>query len=120
MSSFRNERQYRSNLVSRSGLSDEQFYLQFYSQTDIPRELVTQMRSEFQRITGYDLSALHPTDNLALAFNDLDLADVLFCMERRFSVSISLDVCSDEIDGTFDSMLRFIHSQMCSTEAVRT
>ena len=83
-----NERKYLQILTSRPSLDDEQFHRQFYAQTDIPVGLVAEARSELQCLLGYDISALHPSDNIVINFDGLDFSDVLYRMEHRFNVTI--------------------------------
>lgn len=111
MGSSENERRFAELLASREPLDDEQFFEQFFADSGISHDLVAGARSELQEILGYNLDAIHPADNIAVIFDGLDFTDVFYRMERRFKVLIPLEAFPKQVDGTFDTMVRFIHSE---------
>lgn len=64
------------------------------------------------------MAGLQPQDNIALIFEGLDFADVLYRINREFRVSIPLEAvrvdprdaadATPSIDGTFDSVVRYL------------
>jgi hypothetical protein len=114
------EHRYYDELRDRPALDDEEFFKRFYSAAGIPKDIPIRLRRLYQDIIGCDLSAMQPHDNLALIFDALDFADVLYRVEREFEVKIPLTVCSEppqykhwpfigsQIDGTFDSVVRYL------------
>ncbi len=103
------ERRYLKSLETREQLDDEQFYQQYYEHSGIPDDLVVGARAELQRILGYNIQALHPLDNIAVIFDDLDFSDVMYRMQRRFQIPLRFKDYAGKIDGTFDNMVRYIH-----------
>ncbi|HEY2253879.1 MAG TPA: hypothetical protein VGH74_22545 [Planctomycetaceae bacterium] len=110
------ERAYSAQLQQRAKLNDDEFYEAFYAETGIPKHIPIRLRTLLQKnIMGDDLSALHPNDNLALIYDGLDFADVLYRVGKEFELTIPLTVCKSklhadgEIDGTFDSVVRYLN-----------
>ena len=106
------ERIYLKTLATRESLDDQEFFDKYYSESNIPRELVAGVRSELQRILDCNLDALDPMDDIGIIFDDLDLGDVLYVMDRRLQVTNPGKYTTEEIDGTFDSMLQAIQRRM--------
>lgn len=92
------ERAFTALLESRPRLDDAAFYETSYAETGIPRDIPIRLRQLYTRIIGDDLSALQPQDNHALRR-----------VEREFGLTISLGRAAREIDGTFDSVVRYLH-----------
>jgi hypothetical protein len=112
---------YARELQGRPKLGNGEFYQQFYADGDVPKELVTRLRTLFESIFGDDLSSMWPHDNLALIYDSVDFADVLFRVGREFKVAIPISSVAKEpltyrgkacrngqIDGTFDSLVRYL------------
>lgn len=92
----------------RPELSDDEFHDRFYAGTGIRREIPSRVRHALEQALGANLASVHPCDNLALGFRDVDLADIFFRLERVFHIQIPREVCPSEIDGTFDSLVRYV------------
>lgn len=112
------ERAYEAELRLRPPLDDEAFYERYYAGSDVPREIPLRYRKLLKSILGIDLAGLQPQDNIALIFDGLDFADVLYRINHEFRVSIPLKSVSHVpyssgdsspmIDGTFDSVVRYL------------
>ncbi len=117
------ERAYSELLQTRAKLNDGEFYETFYAGSRIRKDIPVRLRMLCQKIIGEDLSALHPEDNLALIYDGLDFADVLYRVEREFDLKIPLTACkwatteAGEIDGTFDSVVRYVDNAKCDGQA---
>ena len=113
-------RAYHEMLRQRPRLDDDAFFEQFYSQTDVPKDIAVQLRHVCGNSLGVDPSALRPEDNLAMIYDDVDFFDVLHYVGRKFKVKIPPETalaapfqhkgkpCTGEIDGTFDSLVRYL------------
>ncbi len=101
------EKALRRALRDRAQLSDDEFYVAFYSQSGIPKEVPGRMRAMLQRFLGLPLAGLHPTDNIGTAFADLDFAEVLYRTEKEFDMKIPRADWT-QFDGTFDSLVRYV------------
>jgi hypothetical protein len=118
------ERMYFEELRRRPDLTDEQFYDTFFAGSQIPKEIPVRLRRLYQEIFGYDFSALNPNDNIALIFDFVDFADVLYRIEREFGLKIPLSACKSDggrgkIDGTFDSVVRYLNEALHPDEQDR-
>lgn len=113
------EREYAETLRRRPRLTESEFYDAFYAETGIPRAIPARLRKLLESIIGDDLAALQPEDNIAMIYDGLDFADVLYRVEREFHLRIPLTVFrppsdtpgafqTDPIDGTFDSLVRYL------------
>lgn len=112
------ERAYEAELRLRPPLDDDAFYERYYAGSGVPRSIPLRYRKLLRSILGIDLAALQPQDNIALIFDGLDFADVLYRINREFRVSIPLESVSHAppssgdaspmIDGTFDSVVRYL------------
>lgn len=106
------ERVFYRELKQRQFLEDDEFYQQFYKNTNIPKDIPLQLRNLYIREMGKSFARVHPTDNIADIYYDLDFGGFLFAVEREFDVSFN-DVISNIIplDGSFDSIVRYITSK---------
>jgi len=113
------ERDYREKFRQRPRLDDEVFFEQFYSQTDVPKDVVVRLRLACRESLGIDPAVLRPEDNLAVIEDDVDFGDVLYRVGRKFKMKIPPEAlaapfqhkgkpCTGEIDGTFDSLARYL------------
>jgi len=105
MESTPEEREFHRQLRIRPELHDSDFYETFYARSDIPQYFVVQMRDLLESVSGYDLAGLHPGDDLALLDGEMDFADVLYRVERDFSVKLDWDEFRNS-KVTFDFLLR--------------
>jgi len=85
------------------------------TRSGIPKTIPIRLRKLLcERIIGDDLSALYPEDNIAMIYDGLDFADVLYRAEREFGVAIPRETwktgenLGGEIDGTFGSVVRYL------------
>lgn len=119
------ERAYREQTKQRPSLTDDAFYQTFYAGTEIPKEIPIRLRSLYQKMLGYDLSTLRPEDNQAMIYDDVDFADFIYRVEHEFNVNIPITGGwpirgqFGIIDGTFDSVVRYLHSALASPPAER-
>ena len=72
---------------------------------------MVELRSELEQSTGFDLSALHPTDDLAVVFDYFDFADLVYGMEVSFGVLKEQEFSAEGVDSTFDALARHIHGK---------
>jgi len=114
------ERAYHEMLRQRPRLDDDAFFEQFYSKTNVPKDIVVRLRLACCESLGIDPAVLRPEDNLAMIWDDIDFCDVLYRVGRKFKMKIPPDTalgapfqykgkpCTGEIDGTFDSVARYL------------
>jgi hypothetical protein len=112
----RAEREFRRSLAERPQLNDDDFYKAFYAKSDIPRQIPVRLREMLQDAIGLDFGGLRPDDDLVVASDELDWADVFYLMQREFSVSIPKEAWS-EFDRTFDSLVTMVASRMMKKSA---
>jgi hypothetical protein len=121
MTGSESERAYAEELYRRPKLSDDDFYDRFYAGSDVPKEIPRRLRALYEEIVGDDLSGLQPQDNHAAIYDGLDFADVLYRVEREFKLKIPHENVvkapltykgksspEGEIDGSFDSVVRYL------------
>ena len=97
-------------------MNDDDFYKAFYAKSDIPRQIPVRLREMLQDAIGMDFGGLRPDDDLVVASDELDWADVFYLMQREFSVSIPKEAWS-EFDRTFDSLVTMVASRMMKKSA---
>jgi hypothetical protein len=107
----RAEREFRRSLAERPQLNGDAFYEAFYAKSEIPRQIPIRMRGMLEDAIGFIFGGLRPDDDLVVATEELDWADIFYRMEREFSVSIPKEAWS-EFDRTFDSLVKTVASRM--------
>jgi len=106
----------------RPRLDDDAFYEQFYAGTGIPKDIPVRVRIIFESIVGLDRRVFRPGDNIFLNHEELDLAELIWRLEREFKMKVDIEtafkgpighkgkmtLCRGEIDGSFDSVVRYL------------
>ncbi len=105
------EREFRRSLAERTQLNDDAFYDAFYAKSEMPRQIPIRIREMLQDAIGIDFGGLRPDDDLVVASDELDWADIFYRVQREFSVSIPKEAWS-EFDGTFDSLVKMVAGRM--------
>jgi len=59
--------------------------------TGIPRNIPIRLRKLYEEIIGVDFSALRPEDNHAVIYDELDFADVIYRVGRKFGLNIPIE-----------------------------
>jgi hypothetical protein len=91
---------------ARQPISDDEFIRTFYSDGTVPRDTIVRLRKALHDALC-DNGKLRPQDNLAIIFDDVDFADVLYLVGRRFGLAIPKEHYS-RFDGTVDSIVRYL------------
>jgi hypothetical protein len=110
------EREFRRSLAERTQLNDDAFYDAFYAKSEMPRQIPIRIREMLQDAIGIDFGGLRPDDDLVVASDELDWADIFYRVQREFSVSIPKEAWS-EFDGTFDSLVKMVAGRMMKKPA---
>jgi hypothetical protein len=113
----REQRAFHQVLRQRPKLDDHQFYDVFYANSAIPKQLPVRLRKSLETVFGRSFAALHPTDNLLHADEEVDWADVFDQIHRDFGVDISSQI-TEESHCTFDSLLRTITKVLDKTSSL--
>ena len=78
------------------------------------------LRKLYVRMFGDGLAALQPHDNHARIYEEIDFSDVLIRVGREFklkipraAVTLAPSSNAGEIDGTFDSVVRYVSRVTC-------
>jgi hypothetical protein len=110
--SFWPDRKFRREMASREPLDDTEFFTQFYADSDVPPEIIRRLRPMYCKSFDVEVAKLRPHDRPPL-LADLDLVHFMEDIETEFGVSIS-DIDAERIDGSFDSIARYLASQSFS------
>ena len=106
----------------RPRLDDDAFYEQFYAGTGIPKDIPVRLRIVFANMVGVAPRTIRPEDNCLLIHEELDLAELIWGLEREFKMKVDIEtafegpighkgkttLCRGEIDGSFDSVVRYL------------
>jgi hypothetical protein len=127
------ERAHHAILQERPKRNDDEFFHEFYATSNIPRDIPIRLRKLYEEIIGVDFSALCPEDNHAIIYDELDFADVIYRVGREFGQNIPIEIVpkyalthrgrasqQGEIDGTFDSVVRYIAKARHSFDAANS
>jgi hypothetical protein len=77
-------RAYQRELHRRPELDGDAFFNQYYADTDVPKEIPLRIRQLLARKVDHWLMRVQPNDLLYLINDDLDLAEVLYILEKDF------------------------------------
>ncbi len=105
------EQGFRQRLRERPRLSDDEFYSAYFADSGIPQHLPVRLRKSMEKLLHCDLAALHPSDDLSHANDDVSPKDIVRRIEKNFGVEMPR-AWSNEIDGTFDSLLNSVQRAM--------
>jgi hypothetical protein len=108
--SFAPERRFWRDVARRDTLNDEEFFRQFYGECEVPRELVLRLLPKYSREFGFDPGKLRPLDRPP-ALIELDTGDFIVEIEREFGLKIP-DQDAEQLDGSFDSIVRYLAARM--------
>ena len=101
------DEKYERVLSEREPMSAAEFYSAFYSDTNIPNDLVLRLRPVLAASLGVDESKLMPHDDWPPVCNELDCTDVIETLEREFDVQFSVRDL-ERLDPSFDSLVRYL------------
>ena len=104
-----NEREYFDLVAKRPAITDDEFHVTHYQNTDITLDTCTRVR----RVLCEQLRMCNtlPHDNVAVVYDDVDIAEVCFEIAEEFGVTF-VDSDFHEIDGTVDSLIRLTQRQL--------
>ncbi len=105
---WRSDRVYRRELRQRDRLTPHQFYERFYGTSGIDERLVVDFIDFNARFWGVDSERMRPEDNYPAIDGHCQDDEFIKAVERAFGVSIPVEDYP-EIDGSFDSIIRYIH-----------
>jgi hypothetical protein len=103
-------RAYRRELRGRPDLDDDEFYALYYAKSDVPPDVVAQVRdcvAEFDPLA----KRAAPSDNLQLLEDELDLADLLHAVGTEFGVKFTRRDYP-LVDGTLDNLIRLVTDRL--------
>jgi hypothetical protein len=100
-------RRFVRELTERPVLDDPEFYQAYYQGSGIPPAIPSRVRAVYARELGPRWQAVRPEDRANDFLPDLDWADLVFAVGRKFGLAIPLDDMI-AMDGTFDSLVRYV------------
>jgi len=112
VSAVRDWRQFTAVFAGRDQMSARQLYDRYYRGSGIALDTVEGTLSAIAACLGCRASVLRPEDNLDALFPDLDVADVLFRVKRKFGLACDATPTA----ATVDAIVRFAHA--CRGEAM--
>jgi len=92
----------------RPRLDDDAFYEQFYAGTGIPKDIPVRLRIVFENMVGVDRRIIRPEDNFFLIEPELDSVELIWGLEREFKMKVDTETAFKEMDGSFDSAVRYL------------
>ncbi|MEM7784605.1 MAG: hypothetical protein AAF623_14745 [Planctomycetota bacterium] len=98
-----NEHEYFKLVAKRPAITDDEFYITHYQNTDITLDTCTRVR----RVLCEQLRMCNtiPNDNVAVVYDDIDIVEVCFEIAEEFGITFN-NSNFQEIDGTVDSLIR--------------
>jgi hypothetical protein len=108
----RHGRQFMAVFAGRDQMSACQFYDRYYRGSSIAPETVEGTLSTIAACIGCRTSVLRPEDNVAALFEDLDVADVVFRVKKKFRLTCH----AMPYEFTVDALVRFAHT--CRREEI--
>jgi len=102
----RHGRQFMAVFAGRDKMSACQFYDRYYRASGIALETVEGTLSAIAACIGCRTSVLRPEDNVAALFEDLDVADVVFRVKKKFRLTCH----ATPYEFTVDAFVRFAHA----------
>jgi acyl carrier protein len=105
---------FEKELADRPRLDDQAFYEAHYGSSGIPEDIPIRVRKVFVEQLGDCWKGVRPDDNVCESDPDLDLAELLYEIEDEFGIKIP-DEEMRKMDGSFDSIVRFVASQRHSS-----
>jgi hypothetical protein len=112
--SFAPERRFRREVASREPLDDAEFIRQCYPGSEIPPDVPLRLRPIYCRYFDIEIGKLRPADRPP-EIVDLDTVDLVREIEQAFGITIS-DQDAENIDGSFDSIVRHLASRRAAME----
>jgi hypothetical protein len=116
LSTTESERRFEQVVRERPLLSDDEFVAAYYSDQSVPREILIRLKTELVQTLGEEWEKVVPTDNPGLIHNEIDPWDIFCRLSRVFGVPISLEDAKS-LDGSFDSMARFLACRLAKPQA---
>ena len=97
---------YRRSLKHRVPLNNELFYDYYYSGSDVPRDIVDQLRALHERTWEIDSATIRPFDRVTFIQPEVGTQQVLEEVEDVFDLEpTSEQLLSDE---TFDGIVKYV------------
>jgi hypothetical protein len=103
-------RRFRRQLNERPALSDEEFYARYYEGSGVLRDIPDRLRRSLLDLDPL-LDRAIPSDFLYLLDDELDFANVLYLIEREFSLRFT-EADNRGLDGTLDNLIRLVQSRI--------
>jgi hypothetical protein len=107
---MRSSAEFRRDMKLRSPLDADDFYTRFYAGTNLPRDLVSRFREFEAKFWSIDAGMVRPQDDYVRIHGDLDSADFIKAIEQEFGITLS-DADCEKLDGSFDTLVRYLHSR---------
>lgn len=108
------ERRFRREVASRAPLDEAEFIRQFYADGSVPADIVVRLRPIYCRYFDIEIGKLRPTDRPP-EIVELDTVELVRKIEREFSLTIP-DRDAENIDGSFDSIVRYLAQHQATSE----
>jgi acyl carrier protein len=93
-------------VANREPLDDTQFFGAFYANTDVPADTPRRLRPIYSKFFDIEMGKLRPDDRPP-EIADLDTVDLVRDIETEFDIAVP-DKDAEQIDGSFDSIVRFL------------
>jgi len=106
VSAVRDWRQFTAVFAGRDQMSARQLYDRYYRGSGIALDTVEGTLSAIAACIGCRTSVLRPEDNVAALFEDLDVADVVFRVKKKFRLTCH----ATPYEFTVDAFVRFAHA----------
>lgn len=100
----REEREFRKELRERPQLHADEFYDRFYSASQIPKVLATELRASIENQLGLPNNSIEPNDQLIHADPELDWEYLIDEINEELKILVPVESVH-EMDGTFDNLL---------------
>lgn len=105
----RRQRAMWRDMRRRPKLDDEEFYVRFYREAGIPKEVTVRLRALYAQQLG--ISRVFPEDRAADFDDDLDFGELLIEVAEEFGIDFSDEEAQTLADnGTFDALVRHLSS----------
>lgn len=103
------ERRFRRELAQRGPLDDDQFFQAFYARSEVEPDIPRRLRPIYCQFFDMDVTKLRPLDRPP-EICEIDTSELVHYVEAEFGTTIS-DKDAEQIDGSFDSIVRYIARQ---------
>jgi hypothetical protein len=110
------ERAFERECQGRPEMDDTTFFKTFYEGTDVPKAIPLRLRKVWAKELGRPWTKIFPHDNPFQIFPaDLDMTSLVVATEREFGV-VFRDEDRRKIDGSFDSVVKYLVNHVTASE----